>query len=161
MKRIYTGIDFGSNYIKIVVAEAIGKSFHVLAHNIVRAKGIKKGLIVDIEEVVGCLKSGIKEIEDSLSVRIDQAIVNVSSNGIIFDVVDGNIDIKNEEDRNKLSYEAAFYNMTLEYQSMKKFLYIPEEYITEGGFPIGRVWAELRDDYDQNRLGGQRISDFC
>ena len=70
-------------------------------------------------------------------------------------------DIKNEEDRNKLSYEAAFYNMTLEYQSMKKFLYIPEEYITEGGFPIGRVWAELRDDYDQNRLGGQRISDFC
>ncbi len=63
-------------------------------------------------------------------------------------------DIKNEEDRNKLSYEAAFYNMTLEYQSMKKFLYIPEEYITEGGFPIGRVWAELRDDYDQNRLGG-------
>ncbi|MCI8567828.1 MAG: hypothetical protein HFG48_00745 [Bacilli bacterium] len=97
MKRIYTGIDFGSNCIKIVVAEAIGKSFHVLAHNIVRAKGIKKGLIVDIEEVVGCLKSGIKEIEDSLSVRIDQAIVNVSSNGIIFDVVDGNIDIKNEE----------------------------------------------------------------
>lgn len=65
-------------------------------------------------------------------------------------------DIKNEEDRNKLSYEAAFYNMTLEYQSMKKFLYIPEEYITEGGFPIGRVWAELRDDYDQNRLGGGR-----
>ena len=66
-------------------------------------------------------------------------------------------DIKNEEDRNKLSYEAAFYNMTLEYQSMKKFLYIPEEYITEGGFPIGRVWAELRNDYDQNRLGAEDI----
>lgn len=66
-------------------------------------------------------------------------------------------DIKNQEDRNKLSYEAAFYNMTLEYQSMKKFLYIPEEYITEGGFPIGRVWAELWDDYDQNRLGAEDI----
>lgn len=97
MKRIYTGIDFGSNYIKIVVAEAIGKSFHVLAHNIVRAKGIKKGLVVDIEEAVKCLKSGIKEIEESLSVKIDQAIVNVSSDGILFDVVDGNIDIKNED----------------------------------------------------------------
>lgn len=97
MKRIYTAVDFGSNYIKIVVAEAIGKSFHVLAHSIVRAKGIKKGLIVDIEEVSSSLKNGIKEIEESLSVRIDQAIVNVSSDGILFDVVDGNIDIKNEE----------------------------------------------------------------
>lgn len=97
MKKIYTGIDFGSNFIKIVVAGVIGKSFHVLAHNIVKSKGIKKGLIIDIDEASKSLKSGIKEIEESLGVRIDQAIVNVSSDGVIFDVVDGSIDIKNEE----------------------------------------------------------------
>ena len=66
-------------------------------------------------------------------------------------------DIKNREDRNKLSYEAAFYVMTLGYQNRKKFLYIPEEYITEGGFPLGRVWADLQDDYDQNRLEAEDI----
>ena len=61
-------------------------------------------------------------------------------------------DIKNKEDRNKLSYEVAFYIMTLGHQNMKKFLHIPEEYITEGGYALGRVWADLQDDYNQNRL---------
>lgn len=66
-------------------------------------------------------------------------------------------DIKNQEDRNKLSYEAAFYVMTLGYQSRKKFLYIPEEYTTEGGYALGRVWAGLQDDYSQNKLEAEDI----
>lgn len=66
-------------------------------------------------------------------------------------------DIKKKEDRNKLSYEAAFYTMTLGYQSRKKFLYIPEGYITEGGFPLGRIWAGLLEDYNQNRLAADDI----
>ena len=66
-------------------------------------------------------------------------------------------DIKNEEDRNKLSYEAAFYIMTLGCQNIKKFLYIPEEYITEGGYALGRVWADLQDAYSQNRLEEEDI----
>ncbi len=61
-------------------------------------------------------------------------------------------DIKNEEDRNKLAYEAAFYIMTLGYQNTKKFLYIPQGYITEGGFQLGRVWEEMQDSYSQNKL---------
>lgn len=97
MKKIYTGIDFGSSHIKIVVAEVIEKTFHVLAHTIVRSKGIKKGLIVNIDEVAKCIKDGIKNIEEVLGVKVDQAIVNVSSDGIIFDIVDGNIEIKNED----------------------------------------------------------------
>lgn len=66
-------------------------------------------------------------------------------------------DIKNQEDRNKLSYEAAFYVMTLGYQNRKKFLYIPEEYTTEGGYALGRVWAGLQDDYSQNKLEAEDI----
>ena len=66
-------------------------------------------------------------------------------------------DIKNQDDRNKLSYEAAFYVMTLGYQNRKKFLYIPEEYTTEGGYALGRVWAGLQDDYSQNKLEAEDI----
>ncbi len=66
-------------------------------------------------------------------------------------------DIKNEEDRNKLAYEAAFYIMTLGYQNTKKFLYIPQGYITEGGFPLGRVWEEMQDSYSQNKLSEKDI----
>jgi len=66
-------------------------------------------------------------------------------------------DIKNKEDRDKLLYEAAFYIMIYGYQNTNKFLYIPEEYITEGGFPLGRVWAELQDAYSQNKLTADDI----
>lgn len=66
-------------------------------------------------------------------------------------------DIKKKEDRDKLSYEVAFYIMTIGYQNMKKFLYIPVEYITDGGFALGKVWADLQEEYDQNRLEADDI----
>lgn len=39
----------------------------------------------------------------------------------------------------------------------KKFLYIPEEYVTDGGYPLGRIWAELKEAYNQNQLAEEEI----
>jgi len=66
-------------------------------------------------------------------------------------------DIKNKEHRNKLAYEAAFYMMSLEYRDTGRFLYVPEGYVTEGGFPLGKIWADLQDSYQQNRLSEEEI----
>lgn len=40
----------------------------------------------------------------------------------------------------------------MKYTDRKKFLYIPEEYITDGGYPLGKIWTELKEAYDQNML---------
>ena len=66
-------------------------------------------------------------------------------------------DIKNKEHRNKLSYEAAFYMLSLDYRDTGKFLYIPEDYVTEGGFPLGRIWSSLQESYYQNMLSEDEI----
>lgn len=66
-------------------------------------------------------------------------------------------DIKNKEDRNKLSYEVAFYIMMFGHQDMKRFLYIPYDYVTEGGFPLGSVWEGLQDSYRRNQLSEDEI----
>lgn len=66
-------------------------------------------------------------------------------------------DIKNEEHRKKLAYEAAFYMMSLEHNDAGKFLYIPEDYVTEGGFPLGRIWTRLQESYHQNLLSEKEI----
>lgn len=66
-------------------------------------------------------------------------------------------DIKNKEDRNKLSYEVAFYIMMFGRQDMKRFLYIPNDYVTEGGFPLGSVWEGLQDSYRRNQLSEDEI----
>lgn len=93
MKKIYTGIDLGSYAIKIVVSEYVNGKFQVLASTSVRSKGIKNGLITDIEEASLSLKKAKKEIEDKLGVEINQAIVSVPSDGIKFDIVSGSIDL--------------------------------------------------------------------
>ena len=77
MKKIYTGIDLGSYSIKIVVCEVVNNKFHVLAASNTRCKGIKDGIIIDMEEVKVYLEKAKKNVEDMLGISIDQAIVTV------------------------------------------------------------------------------------
>lgn len=93
MRRIYTGIDIGSFGIKIIVSEVVNNKFYVLANTDTRSKGIKNGLIVDMDQAVLSLKKAKQEVEDKLGITINQAIVTVPSDGINFDIVSSNIDI--------------------------------------------------------------------
>lgn len=65
--------------------------------------------------------------------------------------------IKDAKHREKLLFEIMYYIMGLKYMDRKKFLYIPEEYITDGGYPLGRIWAELKEAYEQNMLSEEEI----
>ena len=56
MRKIYTGIDIGSDNIKIVVAEVDKNDFYVLASTSKKSKGIKRGLVVNREEAVSSLE---------------------------------------------------------------------------------------------------------
>ena len=99
MKKIYTGIDFGSFSIKIVVCEVVNNKFHVLAASNTRCKGIKNGLVTDMEEASIYLKKAKKEVEDMLGITIDQAVVTVPSIDKDFDIVEGKVNV---EDENKM-----------------------------------------------------------
>lgn len=98
MRNIYTGIDIGSDSIKIVVSEFLNGKYNVLASTNVKTAGVKKGLIVDKELVSNALKLAIKEIEPSLGVKIDKAIITVPSNDRRFSVVSGNAKVKDEDE---------------------------------------------------------------
>ena len=97
MREIYTGIDIGSDSIKIVVSEFLDDRFNILASTNVRSTGIKKGLVVDKELAINSLKLALKEIEPSIGVKIDKAIVTVPANERRFSVVSGNTRINSED----------------------------------------------------------------
>lgn len=97
MKKIYTGIDIGSYSIKIIVSEVVNGKFHVLASSNTRCKGIKNGLIVDIESATAYLKVAKEKVEQMLGIEIDQAIVSVPSNDREFNVVEGSIEVETED----------------------------------------------------------------
>ena len=94
MRNIYTGIDLGSDNIKIVVAELVKEKFQVLASTSVKSVGIRKGLVVDSEMAVRSLNLAIDEIEKTLGIRLDKAVVTVPANIRNIKVVSSTIDIE-------------------------------------------------------------------
>lgn len=66
-------------------------------------------------------------------------------------------DIKNEEHRKRLCCEQIFYSAAMDYRDVRKFLHIPEDYVTDGGYELGRVWADLQEAYEQNKLSEEEI----
>ena len=96
MRKIYTGIDIGSDSIKIVVAEIKNDNFYVLASTSKKSNGISRGLVVDSDEAEKALKSAVDDIESQIGVRIDKAIVTVPSKNRKLRIVSSTIKLKGE-----------------------------------------------------------------
>lgn len=97
VKHIYTSIDIGSDSIKVVTAELYRGKLNLLAASSTKSKGIKKGLITDVNEATISLKKGIKEVEDMLGIKIKKVITNIPSYFAEFTKIDGEIKISNED----------------------------------------------------------------
>lgn len=97
MKKIYMGIDIGTDTIKFVVSEYLNNKFNVLASYDIKTKGVRKGLIVDAALAVNAVKDGLKEITTRLGIEMKKTIVNVPSYNAKFLFVDAFININNED----------------------------------------------------------------
>lgn len=97
MKKIYMGIDIGSDTIKFVVSEYFNNKFNILATNTIKSKGVRKGLIVDAPLAIQTVKEGLEELQERLGTNIEKTIVNVPSYNAKFLFVDASIPINNED----------------------------------------------------------------
>ncbi len=96
MKHIYTSLDIGSDSIKLVVCELYQNKLNLLASSSVKSKGIKKGLITNVEEAAASIKHAIDDVEGMLNIRINRVIASVPSYALEYAVVKGEVEIKNE-----------------------------------------------------------------
>lgn len=97
MKQIYTAIDIGSNEIKIVVCEFYNNKLYVLHSDSVASKGVKRGLIVDNEQVQNKIKHLVAISEAELGIDIKKAIVNIPIQNTRFEVSSASVNIENVE----------------------------------------------------------------
>lgn len=95
MRRIYTGVDIGSNTIKTVVFELCKNKLNLLATSSVKSKGIKKGLITDFNEASLSMKQGFDKIEKMIGVKIKKAVATVPSYFSDYLKVEGSVNIQN------------------------------------------------------------------
>lgn len=97
MKHIYTSLDIGSDTIKIVVCELYQNKLNLLAASSYKSKGIKKGLITDVELATSSIKGAINEVEEMLGIKIKKVITSVPSFNAEYSIIKGNTKIINEE----------------------------------------------------------------
>ena len=97
MRKIYSSIDVGSSFIKIVVLEELDKKLNVLANVSYPSKGIEDGMIVDGNAAVKSLKEALAEINKSLGVKVDKAITSVPIENAKFTITDGYTTITSDD----------------------------------------------------------------
>ena len=66
MSQVYTGIELGTDSIKIVVLEKLHDKFHVLASVHSPSDGISKGQVLDIKKCVSSVRLALKKANDML-----------------------------------------------------------------------------------------------
>ena len=97
MRKIYSSVDLGSDFIKIVVLESLNGKLNVLSSVNYPSKGIEKGLIKDEKEVITSIKLAFKEINESLGVKVDKVIISVPIDDARYTVTEGYTTITSEE----------------------------------------------------------------
>ena len=120
MKKIYTAIDIGSDTIKFVVGEYFKNKLNILATYEQKAKGIRKGLIVDPNLAINSIKDGIKEINNNLGIDIKKVIVGVPSSNAKFMFVTSEIEITGDaittDDVNNLIKASVYSKVEQDYE---------------------------------------------
>ncbi|MBP3841389.1 MAG: cell division protein FtsA [Bacilli bacterium] len=94
MNKILTGIEIGTDSIKIIVVEKIRNEFHLLATTKVKSSGLKRGEIIDTKKVVEKLKVAIKNIEEQIGTNLKRVVLCISPKNCIFNIVSGELKFK-------------------------------------------------------------------
>ena len=95
MGNIYTGIDLGSNSIKIVVAEKNKSKYNVLACTSTPSRGIKNGQVVDVKLAASSISHCLNKIEEMLGFKIYKVICLVPPTNCKMDILIGTCDVIN------------------------------------------------------------------
>lgn len=153
--KIITGIDIGSSKIATLVALSQDNlnELKIIGFNSVDSKGVKKGLIIDIVEVIKAVEESIEKAERMSGYRIEDVFVSVGGPNISSLNSHGIVAISNpkgeiEESDVDRVIEAA---RAISLSSSRKIIEVsPRDFIVDGqeGIknPIGMTGVRLETD---------------
>ena len=79
---ITVGLDIGSSQVRLVVAAKEEERWRVLGTSKVPCSGLRKGIVVDIEETTKAINKAAEIAERIAGVPIEKAVVNISGNHV-------------------------------------------------------------------------------
>lgn len=93
MCEFYTGIELGTDSIKIVVIEKKDGKYNCLAANSYFSSGVINGQVVDVKSCANSIRDCVQNVEDMLDIKINKVIAAISPNDCKMDIVVGTVDV--------------------------------------------------------------------
>ena len=97
MRKIYSALDIGSNYIKLVVGEFLNGKLNILCAVKGESRGFRKNQITDKEKLVNSVNKVLDEASTKLNFKITKLIVNIPADYNDFKLSENQIKIENED----------------------------------------------------------------
>lgn len=131
----FTGLDIGTNSIKVLVAELRNGELNVIGVSNAKSKGVKDGIIVDIEAATTAIKSAISQAEEKAGISIKSVNVGLPGNLLQVEPTQGMIPVTSDtkeitdQDVENVVKSALTKSMT---PDREVITFIPEEFIVDG-----------------------------
>ena len=131
----FTGLDIGTNSIKVLVAEHRNSELNVIGVSNAKSKGVKDGIIVDIEAAATAIKSAISQAEEKAGISIKSVNVGLPGNLLQVEPTQGMIPVTSDtkeitdQDVENVVKSALTKSMT---PDREVITFIPEEFIVDG-----------------------------
>ena len=131
----FTGLDIGTNSIKVLVAELRNGELDVIGVSNAKSKGVKDGIIVDIEAAATAIKSAISQAEEKAGISIRSVNVGLPGNLLQVEPTQGMIPVTSDtkeitdQDVENVVKSALTKSMT---PDREVITFIPEEFIVDG-----------------------------
>lgn len=135
---IYVGLDIGTTSIKVIIAEYVKNQLNIIGYGNARSNGLRRGVIVDIDQAVSAIKVAIKQAEEKASVTVSQVTVGVPANmlqieqckGIVaVSAEDGSSKEIDDDDVRRVTEAALVQNLPPERDVID---IVPDEFIVDG-----------------------------
>ena len=131
----FTGLDIGTSSIKVLVAEHRDGEVNVIGVSNAKSKGVKDGIIVDIEAAASAIKSAITQAEEKAGISIKSVNVGLPANLLQVEPTQGMIPVTSDtkeitdQDVEDVVKSALTKSMT---PDREVITFIPEEFIVDG-----------------------------
>lgn len=153
MSNIVAALDIGSSKVCIIIAEMKNKQFNILGVGTSECKGVKKGIIVDIDSTVEAIVQALKQAEHMSNKKIKSVFVNIPGGYTNLYKTKGVIAVSRDdkeitkEDVSRVLEAAKVVAIP---QDKEIIDIIPEQFIVDGydeiRDPIGMVGVRLEVD---------------
>jgi len=135
--RILAGLDIGSSTIKTLVAQKTvdEESLQILSQSREAASGIRKGVVVNVEEVARIVASCVKKAEEPIRKKINGVYVNIGGSHIFFTSSRGLVSVSradqkiSQEDVDRVIQAAQTFSLPSNTKILEVF---PKEFIVDG-----------------------------